>query len=29
MKSDLFILTVLGIMAIIAIFEMWTNRKDK
>lgn len=29
MKSDLFILTVLGIMAIIAIFEIWTNRKDK
>lgn len=29
MENDQFIITVLGIMAVIAIFEMWTNRKDK
>lgn len=29
MGNDQFIITVLGIMAVIAIFEIWTNRKDK
>ena len=29
MGNDRFIITVLSIMAVIAIFEMWTNRKDK
>lgn len=29
MGNDNFIITVLCIMAVISIFEMWTNRKDK
>ena len=29
MENDKFIITVLCIMAVIAIFEMLTNRKDK